>query len=173
MGDIQSTCRRTSFPRHVYVPVFTRIWILICRIVWILFPYTLGTWVGGLHTWQELFWFWCVSLAHAFSTALAYLYCSHLAYITALKLVIEYFRQHLDLVVAGVLFVIILHEMLWNYVFTTLRWTEKVWSGDVQVSSDVPEGKGVSSSAALEVATMSAIAAAYGKLFAGPHWHKT
>lgn len=129
MGDIQSTCRRTSFPRHVYVPVFTRIWILICRIVWILFPYTLGTWVGGLHTWQELFWFWCVSLAHAFSTALAYLYCSHLAYITALKLVIEYFRQHLDLVVAGVLFVIILHEMLWNYVSTilTLNWKSMIW----------------------------------------------
>ncbi|KAG0616552.1 hypothetical protein M758_5G124600 [Ceratodon purpureus] len=32
----------------------------------------------------------------------------------------------------------------------------------ILVSSDVPEGKGVSSSAALEVATMSAIAAAYG-----------
>lgn len=32
-----------------------------------------------------------------------------------------------------------------------------------QVSSAVPEGKGVSSSAAVEVATMSAIAAAYGK----------
>lgn len=33
----------------------------------------------------------------------------------------------------------------------------------LKVSSAVPEGKGVSSSAALEVATMSAIAAAYGK----------
>lgn len=40
-----------------------------------------------------------------------------------------------------------------------------------QVSSDVPEGKGVSSSAALEVATMSAIAAAYGKLVAELHRH--
>lgn len=38
--------------------------------------------------------------------------------------------------------------------------------GMSQVSSDVPEGKGVSSSAALEVATMSAIAAAYGKFLA-------
>lgn len=35
----------------------------------------------------------------------------------------------------------------------------------IQVSSTVPEGKGVSSSAAVEVATMSAIAAAHGKLF--------
>jgi galactokinase len=35
-------------------------------------------------------------------------------------------------------------------------------SVDFQVSSGVPEGKGVSSSAALEVATMSAIAAAHG-----------
>lgn len=35
---------------------------------------------------------------------------------------------------------------------------------NLQVSSDVPEGKGVSSSAALEVASMSAIAAAYGTL---------
>lgn len=33
----------------------------------------------------------------------------------------------------------------------------------LKVSSAVPEGKGVSSSAAIEVATMSAIAAAYGK----------
>jgi galactokinase len=33
-----------------------------------------------------------------------------------------------------------------------------------QISSAVPEGKGVSSSAALEVATMTAIAAAHGKL---------
>lgn len=41
------------------------------------------------------------------------------------------------------------------------------------MSSDVPEGKGVSSSAAVEVATMSAIAAAYGKLLAGLHWHRT
>jgi galactokinase len=31
-----------------------------------------------------------------------------------------------------------------------------------QVSSSVPEGKGVSSSASVEVASMSAIAAAYG-----------
>lgn len=34
---------------------------------------------------------------------------------------------------------------------------------DSQVSSAVPEGKGVSSSAAVEVATMSAIAAAHGQ----------
>lgn len=32
----------------------------------------------------------------------------------------------------------------------------------MQVSSTVPEGKGVSSSAAVEVATMSALAAAHG-----------
>jgi mevalonate kinase len=35
-------------------------------------------------------------------------------------------------------------------------------SSNSQVSSSVPEGKGVSSSASVEVATMSAIAAAYG-----------
>lgn len=33
---------------------------------------------------------------------------------------------------------------------------------DLQVSSAVPEGKGVSSSASVEVASMSAIAAAHG-----------
>lgn len=33
-----------------------------------------------------------------------------------------------------------------------------------QVSSSVPEGKGVSSSASVEVASMSAIAAAHGKI---------
>ncbi len=38
---------------------------------------------------------------------------------------------------------------------------ESMWK---QISSAVPEGKGVSSSAALEVATMTAIAAAHGKL---------
>ena len=32
----------------------------------------------------------------------------------------------------------------------------------IQVSSTVPEGKGVSSSASVEVATMSAVAAAHG-----------
>ena len=46
------------------------------------------------------------------------------------------------------------------------RCTEMGDPGMSQVSSDVPEGKGVSSSAALEVATMSAIAAAYGKFLA-------
>jgi L-arabinokinase len=35
-------------------------------------------------------------------------------------------------------------------------------SMSILVSSDVPEGKGVSSSASVEVATMAAIAAAYG-----------
>lgn len=35
-------------------------------------------------------------------------------------------------------------------------------SHNVQVSSTVPEGKGVSSSASVEVATMSAIAASHG-----------
>lgn len=35
---------------------------------------------------------------------------------------------------------------------------------DIQVASTVPEGKGVSSSASVEVATMSALAAAHGKL---------
>ena len=35
----------------------------------------------------------------------------------------------------------------------------------LQVSSAVPEGKGVSSSAAVEVATMSAVAAAHGLYF--------
>lgn len=34
----------------------------------------------------------------------------------------------------------------------------------IQVSSAVPEGKGVSSSASVEVASMSAIAAAHGNL---------
>lgn len=34
----------------------------------------------------------------------------------------------------------------------------------VQVASGVPEGKGVSSSAAVEVASMSAIAASHGNL---------
>lgn len=37
----------------------------------------------------------------------------------------------------------------------------------ILVSSDVPEGKGVSSSAAVEVATMCAVAAAYGVEFNG------
>lgn len=35
----------------------------------------------------------------------------------------------------------------------------------LQVSSAVPEGKGVSSSASIEVASMSAIAASHGKTF--------
>ena len=34
---------------------------------------------------------------------------------------------------------------------------------DIQVSSTVPEGKGVSSSASVEVATMYALAAAHGE----------
>jgi galactokinase len=46
------------------------------------------------------------------------------------------------------------------------RFTQMGSRGMFQISSDVPEGKGVSSSAALEVATMSAIAAAYGKFLA-------
>jgi hypothetical protein len=53
----------------------------------------------------------------------------------------------------------------------SLGWNENGWSGMFQVSSDVPEGKGVSSSAAIEVATMSAIAAAYGKLLGWLHRH--
>ena len=36
---------------------------------------------------------------------------------------------------------------------------------EIQVSSAVPEGKGVSSSASVEVASMSAIAAAHGNCY--------
>lgn len=111
---------------------------------------------------------------HAFRTALAYLYCSHLASIRAFKPAIEYFQflfgfnsswrlicRHSSL------------DALESYFHHPSVELKKADLGGVsQVSSDVPEGKGVSSSAALEVATMSAIAAAYGKSSAELHWNK-
>lgn len=60
--------------------------------------------------------------------------------------------------VAGAL-LILMHEF-------GVRPTESL---HIWVLSKVPEGKGVSSSAALEVSTMSALAAAYGLKLEGRH----
>lgn len=60
-------------------------------------------------------------------------------------------EQHWAAYIAGA-FIVLLRER--NYAFTH--------GARILISSDVPEGKGLSSSAAVEVATMTAIVAAYG-----------
>lgn len=59
--------------------------------------------------------------------------------------------------------IISFYYQIWSFQIAP-TWTSKVEIiyDDLQVSSAVPEGKGVSSSASVEVASMSAIAAAHG-----------